>query len=230
MLCRTRMRGRTFATIISFAAVTCGCGSAFKESHFLKSVDGKGHTVNYYRVTVSGGTILSSSRYISGYFDEQAVNTYFNEFVQPASAHFDGTTPATPGTNDPQAGGAKLVPIDSSQQGTKLVLLLSSNSDEIANGINSLAQSGDVSTTLQKIIGRTADASQASQAATASESKALRSLGESVTALSDPAAAKTALLSYANRLASFLEPGRTFTSLDDAAKWVKENANRLEEK
>src|SRR5690348_14797035 len=70
--------------VITF--VSCGgCASGFEETHYFRSKtrDARGIPVNYFRLQVTGGTMLSSSRYVSGYFDEAALDTYFNEFSQP---------------------------------------------------------------------------------------------------------------------------------------------------
>src|SRR4051794_298126 len=80
------MRYRDVFLIMLTAISLAGCASVFDEKHFFKSkaVDAQGQPVNYYRVEVKGTTMLSSSRYISGYFDESAVDRYFNECSQPA--------------------------------------------------------------------------------------------------------------------------------------------------
>lgn len=71
--------------------VIAGCASSFAEKHFFKSVDQQGYTINYYRLKVNGSTFLSSSRYLSGYFDERAVDAYFNQITQPKEATFKDT-------------------------------------------------------------------------------------------------------------------------------------------
>src|SRR6266404_2610957 len=62
------------------ASLVSGCATAFKESHYYQSVNPKTNKVtNYYRLTVKGYAAMSSARYVSGYYDERAVDLYFNE-------------------------------------------------------------------------------------------------------------------------------------------------------
>lgn len=102
-------------------AVSLSSCSTFKETHYFK--DTLAPVANYYKVQISGYSLLSSSRYISGYYDRMAIQEYFGEIGQPDKARF--------------------VPISvegSTDQNKELVLLLSSNSDAIANSISNLVK------------------------------------------------------------------------------------------
>lgn len=103
---------------IGLAVLLQSC-SSFKETHYFK--DTLEPVANYYKVEVKGYSLLSSSRYVSGYYDRNAIQEYFGEISQPDKARFVPVT-AT-GTTD---------------QNKELVLLLSSNSDAIANGFSNL--------------------------------------------------------------------------------------------
>jgi hypothetical protein len=124
-------------------------------------------------------------------------------------------------------------------QNRKLVLLLSSNSDDIATGISALAQSSDVTNTLTAIVGSSqqqkAQQTALNQKNAAAATAALRKVGDgtvfTLTAASKQPDIETAFLTYANSLASFLSPGKTpFTTLADAKAWVQQNAVHLQEK
>src|SRR5438309_2184294 len=52
---------------------------AAKEFHYFKEGD------NYFRISVKERALLSSSRYESGYYDEDAVDNYFGEIHRPDS-------------------------------------------------------------------------------------------------------------------------------------------------
>ena len=221
--------------------VSSGCASAFHETHYFRSVDRQGQPVNYYRVTVDGQTALSSSRYLSGYFDEQAVNTYFNEYTQPQNAHFSDVTPATPaptvnatGAAQPAAnsGGAPVQSLAGNLEGRSLVMILSSNSDEIATGISSLAQSNDVAATLTAIVSRSQTTAASRTAATLqfelARGKILAAKGASAfTAIGnagDRATTESNLVNYAEDLASFLSGANVrFSNLQDAAQWIEQH-------
>ena len=62
------------------ALVMSSCATTFKENHYYQSINPKTQRVtNYYRLTVNGYAVMSSARYVSGYYDERAVDLYFNE-------------------------------------------------------------------------------------------------------------------------------------------------------
>jgi hypothetical protein len=104
--------------VLSPCIISC---STFKETHYFK--DSLEPVANYYRVDVSGYSLFSSSRYVSGYYDRIAIQEYFGEIAQPDKGRI---MPAA-------ANGA-------SDQNKELVLLLSSNSDAIANGFSNLVK------------------------------------------------------------------------------------------
>ncbi|WP_298157113.1 hypothetical protein [Flavobacterium sp.] len=94
--------------------------SSFKETHYFK--DTLEPVANYYKVEVRGYSFLSSSRYVSGYYDRTSIQEYFGELGQPEKARF------VPATTNP------------ADQNKELVLLLSSNSDAIANGFSNIVK------------------------------------------------------------------------------------------
>ncbi|MEA5260663.1 hypothetical protein VB264_22890 [Arcicella aquatica] len=78
-------------------------------------------------VEVKGSTaFLSKTRFYSGFFDEEGLKVYFNEFTQPKNGKFKDST--------------KIVPLSGNNENEKLVFLLSTNAEDIANQITSLSQ------------------------------------------------------------------------------------------
>jgi hypothetical protein len=224
-----------------------GCLSTFDEVHYFKSVDRNKRPVNYYRVRVNGDTFLSSSRYVSGYYDEATLDAYFNTISQPQGGklfpdckHKAGTDDSDPNTsaseeNNSPAKDDELTtePLAPDKDGRKLVLLLSSNSDEIARGISALAQSNEVATTLSNLVGsgRLKDAISSARAADLSSEtgdvlakKAARELA-SVADGQQPAA-KQRMLQLANDVADFIGPHKTFTKFEDAQAWLSDRRGR----
>ncbi len=104
---------RIFNLLILFLIVLLadGCQSA-KELHFFKSGD------NYYRLKINESSIASKSRYLSGYFDESAVDKYFSEMSQPKDT---------------------VKWLTSSNRNAQLVMILSTNSNSVAEQIGNLA-------------------------------------------------------------------------------------------
>ena len=105
------MRIPIFCVYSLIVLLLSGCMSSFSERHFFKSEDAYGNPVNYYKLSVSGKNFLSSTRYLSGYFDEKAVDAYFNQFSQPDKGLFDGTI---------KAGGGNVKPLEDALNGRKL--------------------------------------------------------------------------------------------------------------
>lgn len=196
--------------------------SSFSESHFFKSEDGNGNPINYYRLKVSGNNFLSSTRYVSGYFDEKAVDAYFSQFSQPDKGLFDDKIK----TDD-----SSVKPLNDALSSRKLVLLLSSNSDTIAQQIGQFANNQAVMADLTRLVYRD-HIKEAQSAKTSAElqqmrGKALADIGDKVIGgLADDANEQTAeanLLFYANRLAAELGNTMPFKTLEEGKAWLDYN-------
>lgn len=72
-----------------------------------------GEPINFFRLTVSGGSELSASRYVSGYYDEAAVDLFFNEIRKSDTTDANGGEPFRDTTlfrrNMTQAGNTETV-------------------------------------------------------------------------------------------------------------------------
>ncbi|MBL7739586.1 MAG: hypothetical protein JNK14_10220 [Chitinophagaceae bacterium] len=117
---------RSLASLIIFPLVIIsGCQSA-RELHYFKS-DG-----NYYRLKINEKSFASKARYLSGYFDERAVDKYFSEMSQPDSA--------------------KVVQwLTNHGENVKLVMILSTNSNSISEQIGNLANNEDLLETVARL-------------------------------------------------------------------------------
>jgi hypothetical protein len=107
--------------IVLLLTISLSSCTTFRETHYFK--DSLEPIANYYKVDINGYSFWSSSRYVSGYYDRNAIQEYFGEIEQPAKARF--VPVGTNSTIDPNK---------------ELVLLLSSNSDAIANGFSNLVK------------------------------------------------------------------------------------------
>lgn len=210
------------STLILMLFFMSGCMSSFSENHFFKSEDAYGNPLNYYKLSVSGKNFLSTTRYLSGYFDEDAVNAYFDQFSQPEKGLFGGSI---------KTGRAIVKPLEDDLKERKLVLLLSSNSDSIAQQIGQFSNNQAIMTDLTRIIHRE-HIKEAHSAQTAADlqgmrGKALSDIGDKVIGgLDDDADQPTAeanLLFYANRLATEFGNTVPFKSLEEARIWIDYN-------
>jgi hypothetical protein len=214
---------------IFLCIVSTGCSSSFSEKHYFKSADAQGNPINYFRVSVSGNTFLSSSRYLSGYFDEKAVDSYFDQIAQPDKALFKDQASADGGNVQPLSGNLK---------NRKLVLLLSSNSDAISQQIGQFANNQAIMADLTRLVYRD-NIKEAREAQTSAElqqarGQALADIGTAIiTGLDEntnKSTAVTNLLFYANRLASEFGNMTSFKTLDEAKTWLDYNRTHIMEK
>lgn len=121
--------------LLGIVMVTTSSCSTFCETHYFKDkialkLNEQEKVANYYRLKIKGYSFLSSSRYVSGYFDQSALNLYFNEITQPnQSILFNSTTDLS--------GNQTLL---SSEDGNELVLVFSTNAKAITDQIGSISK------------------------------------------------------------------------------------------
>lgn len=120
-----------------FLFMLSSCSSIY-EVHYFKDKVSKnyigGRIPNYYKVEISGYSFLSSSRYVSGYFDQGAVNLYFNEFSQkPNGKLFEDN-------------------IFTNENGNELVLIFSTNAKAVTDNIGTIAKNQVVLNSLSSIM------------------------------------------------------------------------------
>jgi hypothetical protein len=131
-----------------------GCAGNFDEVHYFMTVDPKtSQPINYFRLTVDGGAGATNARYISGFYDERAVDLFLNE--SKATTIGDVTLLVNPtvckDAKDPAdcANKRKIwletVPTVTNADGSTFsngafVLILSSNANAIADTIGTFAE------------------------------------------------------------------------------------------
>lgn len=222
------------ATIVLLLLSGCSSGKFEEHYHFPGTLDG--HTENYYRVEVVGRVNGNQLRYLSGFFDARALDRYFNTFSQPEGSSLareseDGATPAAANLDPEEERSA-----DPEGRGRKLVLLLSQNSEAIAEQIGSLAQSEAFANIVGQLIfaddiaeieGARAEAARMTDLLDDAKARA-QQLGP---ILADGSltgdAAKEQLLQYVNAVAASLGRRTPFDSYEDAVRWLNENRAEL---
>ena len=216
-----------------FLLLTTACTSSFHETHFFKSEVRGGAIPNYYRLTVEGSAGLTSSRYLSGYFDEDTVNTYFNEYTQPKGAAILPNRKAS----DPStaASGSQVEPVKSGIKGQKLIMILSSNSDAVASQLGALAANKQFAASLGGLLAGgkfvSADEAEHRLALEKSRGKVTSALASQlVGGIPDKASVdetEQRLLSFVNTLAAELGYEGAFSDLEKASLWLETNRARL---
>ena len=125
--------------LIMILLVSC---STFHEIHYFKDkVDSKSGislVPNYYKVEIRGYSLISSSRYLSGYFDQSAINLYFNELSQPKNGTLFNKTSENEKTF-------------TNEVGNELIVILSTNAKAVSDQIGNIAKNQTILNSLATI-------------------------------------------------------------------------------
>lgn len=137
------MTSSMFRTVPSraakYLAVTLalsGCAAQVKERHYFATYqeDSPGEPVNFFRVDVTANTRFTNARYVAGYYDERAVDLFFSELKSNDTASLFSGELKDPGTDQ------VIKPLDPGVNGA-LVMVLSTNADDIVDAISAFAES-----------------------------------------------------------------------------------------
>lgn len=208
-----------------------GCVTKFGEQHFyqLKS-DQTGIVTNYYRLNITGYASMSSARYVSGFYDERAVDLFFNEMKLGKTA--PNTTSGSELFVDQQTNPGttgKITPLSPSAGDGSLVMILSSNASSVTNTIGQFAESQVVAEAVSNLANRDLLAvdTRRNQAAVLSANAAASELDQLMKLLPTPANAKQvdtekALLRVLNAIVRGVTPQQeTLSSFNTAEDWLK---------
>ncbi len=129
-----------------------GCAAAVKEHHYFasyrKDAAGRDRPVNFFRLNVAGTAGFSNARYLAGYYDERAIDLFFNEMKAPTNQKLFQEDAKIPGTDE------KLKPLGATSGNGAFVLIMSTNADSVANAIGSFAESQVVAQALTQLINK----------------------------------------------------------------------------
>lgn len=239
---------KTLTSGILLMSSTVSCASYVNEVHYFRShTEDKDHVPNnYYKVVVDGYTFGSSARYLAGYFDETAVDSYFSEFSQPANGKFpqslssekssEGNSEDNQSTLKKQPSGESIEPINPALKGRRLILILSSNSDEVATQIGGLAESQKLGGALTRVFNKdkllSAHKSRQDAKLLTSDQQDLAAKGQSwISDLDSTKVTQTTtkgnVLQYLNAISTTLGNTAPFKDFEDATGWLNRNRSRL---
>lgn len=206
-----------------------GCAATIHETHFLPSYapsdDRQVNPVNFFRLQVDGTASLTNARYLSGFFDERAVDLFFNEMKAPTNQKLFDETIKPPG----QPANEAFKPLTPTTDGA-YVLILSTNADSIANVIGSFAESQVVADALTRAFNKDRFAAKAQSDVEVSTLTARAKLAtdrvklglESAKVATNDAAARTAYQRSLLALAQALGyRGAEFKDFADARRWFE---------
>ena len=149
------MRSAGILFVVALLAPAC---TSFSEDHFFgvpqSSLGGTGVAKeNYFRVRVKGRAALSSARYVSGYYDERAVDLFFNEVKASSGAQPDVrplfvNDQKNPGTDQ------NIKPLDPDEAHGVFVMIFSTNAKVIADVIGQFAENQVVADAITNLVNR----------------------------------------------------------------------------
>ena len=207
-----------------------GCVTSFHEDHFFQSISSRtGRATNYFRVRVDGQATLSAARYISGYYDERAIDLFFNEIKSGEPPKLFEQDLMEPG------GTEKLKPLSPDDKHGVLVMVLSTNAKAVTDAIGQFAESQVVADSLTNLVNRRdiqeAQRAKASTGPDVEKANAVAAeLGRLFGAIPAPTppatapAAKEAQDAYVrvlNAIAAALGSTQSFTTIQEADAWLR---------
>lgn len=211
--------------LMVLAALSSGCVATINETHYFGTYERDGEEpVNFFRLKIYGHTNFSSARYVSGYYDERAVDLFFNELrtaTKKSPALFT-TNLVNPGTDE------KIQPLSPGVGDGAFLMILSTDADAVANTIGNFAESEVVAEAITNLVSSDSlrrkalsDARLAPQQANATAlATQLESLLPATTAPDPGAAAATqSYIRALSVLAQSLGYRGSFETFEEARRW-----------
>lgn len=169
--------------LAALACVLLAACQTGHEVHYFKSGN------NYYRLRIDEKSFASKARYMSGFYDDKAVDRYFGEMSQPVEKDTTHASSVRFYTTDPKDHTADQLRIDSNK---KLVLILSTNSNAISEQIGAFAENDRILGSIMRLSQREKIQENTAAASAIGEVKkrnqAIAALGDSfITTLRDSA-------------------------------------------
>lgn len=123
------------AVLLSALLLTSGCATSFTEDHYFKSVSASsGRPTNYFRLRIHGRACFSSARYIAGYYDERAVDLFFDE-MKSASSQDDAKIESLFQGGEIDLVGEKIAPLPPAPEHGAFLMIFNTNAKAVANAI-----------------------------------------------------------------------------------------------
>ncbi len=207
-----------------------GCSTSFKEDHYFQALSPKtGDVTNYYRLRVDGYAYFSSARYVSGYYDERAVDMFFNEVkIAPTPSGSTGSQKLFMDNQNNPGVSDKIIPLSPSDQHGAFVMILSNNASSVTNTIGQFAESQVVAEAVTNLTNRdllrsnTTGQKEEIDKANATKQE-IESLVDLVPDGATPPADETsrAYLRILNAIAAAIDSGSpTIANFDEAQDWL----------
>lgn len=208
-----------------------GCRTDFAEVHFYRVDAETGDRPNYYRLTISGDASFSQAKYISGCYDERAVQIVFDEIGTDPNG---GVVRFLSG-GEVEIAGSKVTTVSAESEvcppGKSKLMIFSTNAKVIADTIGAFAESQVVAQSVVGLLqhdeledlGRRQGELQVESTAQVSENREIAALVGSLPAGDDPGQAETrkAALRILNAIARAQGRFEPFTTVEEARLWFQ---------
>jgi hypothetical protein len=145
---------RTAILLVTAGALLTGCVTSFKEDHYFKSVGPSPEAQNYFRLRITGRATFSSARYIAGFYDERAVDLFFDEMKSASSEDDAKIETLFQGGQIDLAAGQKIVPLAPELENGAFLMIFSTNARAVANTIGEFAESQVVADAVTNLVNR----------------------------------------------------------------------------
>lgn len=210
---------------VTLVILLSGCGANVKEEHFFATYSGQNSVEpkNFFRLKVIGETSFSSARYVAGYYDERAVDLFFNEVKPTSTQQVFLADQKEPGTED------KIKPLTPADGRGRFVMILSTNADSIASTIGAMSENQAAMEAINNLVNKSQiERIQQSAAETPMRKASATAVVRQVTNLSnsmaddsDVTTANGAVLGILNELARAAGHSVPFATIGDAKNWFE---------
>lgn len=141
--------------LVSVLLVLAACSTNFREDHYFKSVGNTGDKpTNYFRLRITGEADFSSARYIAGYYDERAVDLFFDEMKSASSSNDAKIDPLFQGGEIDLGEGEKIAPLSPTLENGAFLMIFSTNAKAVANTIGQFAESQVAADAITNLVNR----------------------------------------------------------------------------
>lgn len=218
------IQGIRLAVVALAALLLTACGTTVKEVHYFASYDSNGKPTEFFRLTVSGSAQMSGAKFQSGYYDERALDLFFNQIGADGKAPDNGKNIL----RCPAEGSCdlSLASLNPDEHGAYM-LILSTDADAVANAVGTFAGNEAVAEAVTNMVNkdaikqhRKASAAVDRQTARGGRTAAgFRALQAQAAAAPDGPSAQTAYLRALGLLAHYLGGDGAFSSMAEAKAW-----------
>lgn len=147
---RARHRPIRMALAAAAALGLAGC-TGFSQVYHFQSAPGSDGVPNFFRVKVEGDAQTARARFLAGFYDERAVDLYFNEVK---SGNGEIRKLFEDNQKEPGDAGVVIKPLSPDAMRGSFVMIFSTNPKAVADTIGSFAESQLVAEALTNLLNK----------------------------------------------------------------------------